>query len=74
MYSFLFSLGGLEAVKTEFPHLIECPATPSKDLNSAELPAPPASPDTVDKENFVMTQIIPRVFVGKLKRHWMREK
>lgn len=59
------SSGGLDAVKTEFPHLIECPAKPTDD----ELTAPPATPETIDKENFVMTEIMPQIFVGKLERH-----
>ena len=67
-------LGGLDAVKTEYPHLIECPATPPQELDANGLPIPPASPETVDKENFVMTEIMPHIFVGKLERHLMRKK
>jgi len=51
----------LDAVKTEYPHLIECL---TEDLKNPDLPPPPASPDTIDKENVVMTEILPHVFVG----------
>jgi hypothetical protein len=51
----------LDAVKTEYPHLIECP---TEDKIEQDLPPPPASPDTIDKENVVMTEILPHIFVG----------
>jgi protein-tyrosine phosphatase len=56
--------GGLDAVKTEYPHLIECPKEDFKDKLDSDLPPPPPSPDTIDKENVVMTEILPHIFVG----------
>jgi len=54
--------GGLDAVKTEFPYLIECPAKSTDD----ELTDSPSTPETIDKENFVMTEIMPQIFVGNV--------
>jgi hypothetical protein len=54
----------LDAVKTEYPHLIECPKEDFKDKLDSDLPPPPPSPDTIDKENVVMTEILPHIFVG----------
>lgn len=51
-------------MKTEYPHLIECPTEAPKDKSDDGLPPPPATPDTIDKENVRMTQIIPHIFVG----------
>ncbi len=51
----------MDAVKTEYPHLIECL---SEDKLEQDLPPQPASPDTIDKENVIMTEILPHVFVG----------
>jgi len=53
----------LDAVKTEYPHLIECP---TEDKIDQDLNPPPASPDTIDKENVVMTEILPHIFVGNI--------
>jgi hypothetical protein len=51
----------LDAVKTEYPHLIECPAESQRDDDGPDVPN---TPQSVDKENFVMTQILPHIFVG----------
>ncbi|CAF3180483.1 unnamed protein product [Rotaria sp. Silwood2] len=58
--------GGLDAVKTEYPDLIECPTELFKDKFDQDLMPPPASPDTIDKENVVMTEILPHIFVGNI--------
>ncbi len=50
----------MDAVKTEYPHLIEC----LEDKVDEDLPLPPPSPDTIDKENVAMTEILPHIFVG----------
>jgi len=42
--------------------LIECAIEIPKDKFDQE--QPPPSPDAVDKENFTMTEILPRIFVG----------
>jgi hypothetical protein len=52
----------LDAVKTAYPHLIECPAEPLKD--EQDLYPPPQSPEAIDKENVAMTEILPHIFVG----------
>jgi len=57
--------GGLDAVKTEYPHLIECPYEARRNDLDPDIP-PPASPDTLDKENVAMTEIVPHVFVGNI--------
>lgn len=51
-------------MKTEYPHLIECPNETLKDQSSNDLPPLPATPDTIDKESIVMTEILPHIFVG----------
>ncbi|CAF0802310.1 unnamed protein product [Rotaria sp. Silwood1] len=56
--------GGLDAVKTEYPDLIECPTETFKDKFEQDLIPPPPSPDAIDKENVVMTEILPHIFVG----------
>jgi len=55
--------GGLDAVKTEYPHLIECL---TEDKVEQDLLLPPSSPDAIDKENVVMTEILPHIFVGNI--------
>ncbi|CAF1687781.1 unnamed protein product, partial [Adineta ricciae] len=55
--------GGLDAVKTEFPHLIECAPEAPKCKTDDDLPPLPASPDTIDKENIIMSEIVPRIYV-----------
>lgn len=64
MISYGILSGGLDAVKTEYPHMIECPNESLKDLSNADLPPLPLSPDAIDKENVVMTEILPHIFVG----------
>ncbi len=54
----------MDAVKTEYPHLIECPTGTHENNLNQDLPPLPASPDTIDKENVTMTEILPRIFVG----------
>lgn len=54
--------GGFDAIKSQYPHLIECAIEIPKDKFDQE--QPPPSPDAVDKENFTMTEILPRIFVG----------
>ncbi|CAF0873711.1 unnamed protein product [Rotaria sordida] len=56
--------GGLDAVKTEYPDFIECPTGTFKD--EQDLTPPPPSPDAIDKENVVMTEILPHIFVGNI--------
>jgi len=55
-------LGGFDAVKTEYPHLIECTVEAPRD--KCEQDHIPPSPDTIDKENITMTEILPHIFVG----------
>jgi hypothetical protein len=54
----------LDAVKTEYPYLIECPIEACKDKTEQDLCPPPPSPDAIDKENIAMTEILPHIFVG----------
>ncbi|CAF0959705.1 unnamed protein product [Adineta steineri] len=58
--------GGLDAIKTEYPHLIECPIEQIKHKTDDDLIPVPATPESIDKENVVMTEIIPHIFVGNL--------
>lgn len=51
-------------MKTEYPHLIECPADLFNSKLEQDLVAPPASPDAIDKENVMMTKIEPQIYVG----------
>ena len=63
--SLSLSVGGIDAVKNEYPHLIESPNELMKETcGESDGPAPPSSPDAVDKENFVMSEILPHIFVG----------
>ena len=48
-------------MKTEYPHLIESPNEMMKEKCEYD---GPATPETVDKENFVMSEILPHIFVG----------
>ena len=50
----------MDAVKTEYPYLIESPA--EAPVENSDLP--PETPDVLDKENFLMTEILPHIFVG----------
>ena len=50
-------------MKHQYPHLIECAVEIPRDKHDQD-PHPP-TPDTVDKENFTMTEILPRIFVGE---------
>lgn len=54
-------LGRFDAIKSQYPQLIQTaenlPEDTSDDYN-------PSTPDTLDKENFTMTQILPHIFVG----------
>lgn len=54
--------GGFDAIKKECPYLIEC-AIPISNSND-QLPPIPATPEPIDKENLLMSQIMPRIFVG----------
>lgn len=54
--------GGFDAIKNQYPHLIECAIELPKDKFDQD--HVPQSPDAVDKENFTMTEILPRIFVG----------
>lgn len=54
-------LGGFDAVKAHYPHLIERTQEIPREKRGEDLPP---TPDAVDKENFVMTEIIPHIFVG----------
>jgi protein tyrosine phosphatase (PTP) superfamily phosphohydrolase (DUF442 family) len=56
--------GGFDAVKTEYPHLIECTVETPRD--KCEQDHIPPSPDTIDKENINMTEILPHIFVGNI--------
>jgi hypothetical protein len=55
-------LGGFDAIKKQYPHLIECAIEAPRDIY--DLDNLPPTPDSVDKENFTMTQILPHIFVG----------
>jgi hypothetical protein len=56
-------LGGFDAVKNQYPNLIECVVEALEE--KCELDPIPSSPtDAVDKENFTMTEILPHIFVG----------
>ncbi|CAF1286667.1 unnamed protein product [Rotaria magnacalcarata] len=57
--------GGFDAVKNQYPHLIEC-AIDLIPREKHEHDHLPSSPEVFDKENFTMTQILPRVFVGNV--------
>ena len=57
-----FILGGLDAVKNLYPHLIECAVEVPREDFGQDCFSP--TPDVIDKENFTMTQILPRIFVG----------
>lgn len=54
--------GGLDAVKTEYPEFIECPINSIRDKNDDD--PPPSTPEAIDKENVLMTEILPHIFVG----------
>ena len=54
----------MDAIKTEYPHLIECPAELRRDVSDQDLILQPATPETIDKENVSMTEIVPHIFVG----------
>ncbi|CAF0956700.1 unnamed protein product [Adineta steineri] len=56
--------GGFDAIKTQYPHLIECAVEAPRD--KYEQDHLPSTPDTVDKENFTMTEILPHIFVGNV--------
>ncbi|CAF3095951.1 unnamed protein product [Rotaria sp. Silwood2] len=57
--------GGFDAVKNQYPHLIEYASeTISKEKHEQD--RLPSTPETVDKENFTMTQILPHIFVGNI--------
>lgn len=56
-------LGGFDAVKSHFPHLIERTVESPREKHEQDLPP---TPDAVDKENFTMTEILPHIFVGRL--------
>jgi hypothetical protein len=62
---FSSNLGGFDAVKQHYPHLIECAVEIPREKHEHD--HIPPSPDTVDKENFIMTEILPRIFVGKFR-------
>ena len=51
-------------MKTEYPHLIECPADTFRDKCGDDFPPPPSTPEAIDKENVSMTEIVPHIFVG----------
>jgi protein tyrosine phosphatase (PTP) superfamily phosphohydrolase (DUF442 family) len=56
--------GGFDAVKNQYPHLIECTVEIPRDKHEQD--HLPPSPDAVDKENFTMTEILPHIFVGNI--------
>jgi hypothetical protein len=56
--------GGFDAVKHQFPNLIECAVEIPREKHDQDYL--PSTPDTMDKENFVMTEILPRIFVGNI--------
>ncbi|CAF1163554.1 unnamed protein product [Rotaria sordida] len=57
--------GGFDAVKIQYPHLIECTIeTTSREKYEQDHLS--SIPDAVDKENFTMTEILPRIFVGNI--------
>ena len=49
-------------MKTQYPHLIQCTVGVAKDRYDDD--HLPSTPDTIDKENFIMTEILPHIFVG----------
>ncbi|CAF3621389.1 unnamed protein product [Rotaria sp. Silwood1] len=57
--------GGFDAIKNQYPHLIEsaCEIISGEKHEQDHLPS---TPETVDKENFTMTEILPRIFVGNI--------
>lgn len=61
IYTFIYA-GGFDAIKSQYPHLIECAVEMPKD--KCDQDCIPSTPDTVDKENFTMTQILPHIYVG----------
>jgi hypothetical protein len=58
----IYCLGGLNAVKSEHPYLIEIRSDVSNDDN--HLLSITSTPNVVGKENIRMTEIIPHIFVG----------
>lgn len=54
-------------MKTEYPHLIECP-TNAIDQDAFGGEPLPATPDAIDKENVSMTEILPHIFVGMYQK------
>ena len=67
---FCICLGGLDAVKTEYPEFIECPTNSIRDKNDDSDP-PPSTPEAIDKENVSMTEILPHIFVGRLRSSFL---
>ena len=59
----IYILGGFDAVKIQYPHLIEY-AIETTSREKHEQDHSSSIPDAVDKENFTMTEILPRIFVG----------
>jgi len=57
--------GGFEAVKNQYPHLIECIVEEPKEKYEQDL-IPPTPMSAADKENFTMTEILPHIFVGNI--------
>ncbi|UJR31261.1 hypothetical protein I4U23_018761 [Adineta vaga] len=55
--------GGFDAIKSQYPHLIQSSEEISKDNYEDYVPS---TPDTLDKENFIMTEILPHIFVGNI--------
>lgn len=60
----LFLSGGIEAVKTKFPHLIEYQHNLLIEKHENLYPF---TPSTKEKENIRMTEVLPHLFVGRLK-------
>lgn len=60
-----YFIGGFEAVKAQYPHLIECSIDIIPREKHEQEQVPPTPEVAVDKENFTMTEIQSRLFVGK---------
>ena len=54
-------VGGLDAIKSQYPQLIQRAEAITEDRYEDSIPS---TPDAVDKENFTMTEILPHLFVG----------
>ncbi|CAF1242520.1 unnamed protein product [Adineta ricciae] len=55
--------GRFDAIKSQYPQIIQRTDHSPEDTSDGHVPS---TPDTLDKENFTMTQIVPHIFVGNM--------